>query len=324
MQEEEEELRRITFFQVRVKIDGVDSGIREANLKLRLCGRIHHPQTFKIFWSTDRFGDMSHRSATPSSAMKHHKHYLPHRPPVRPRYAYGIEIEKGILFPGTTANSKDGFTIVAKRRDFAAFRQETSGNLYQGRWETRIDTWVQTAEFSHEWIDIPPLDPDKVDGYITLEFSERYNCRKSSWEEKWGKLYAGRICIHNDWRDFWWEGFSGINVPTSRLARNPSALASTTTLSTSHFSAYPRPKHFPKPEIRAIQAPQQHGNAEGGIVPRDDNSGPTDGSRTLVPDTSDVYVPNAKELLEEASDVFIRARMLELSEMEDDLWSYIA
>ncbi|KAF3216559.1 hypothetical protein TWF192_007586 [Orbilia oligospora] len=334
---EEDDPRRISFYRVAIKIDGAEVRLHKANVKLKLCGQDKYSQTLKVFWTADRFRDQTHKVSNPSTTMRYRSHFLPHgnSPPLRPLYAYGLEMNGGVIISGA-AGSKNGFTLITRRSDIAAVRQETSGPVVDGRRLMLIENWCYHGKFPPGWIDIPHLNPDTISGFVTFEFRPFYSHENLSWEEKWETSFPRIICIHNDWSSFWWEGFSNINVPLSRIAGNPTATQSTATLITSRFASYPRPNPA---EERATQTSPKARSIDDGTalsdnqvrddtfsdvpsdIPSEGPSAPIKNSLTMVPDVSAKYAPTIEELLEQASDVFIRAKLLELKYPED-IWNY--
>ncbi|KAK6505945.1 hypothetical protein TWF506_010874 [Arthrobotrys conoides] len=339
---EEEDPRRISFYRVAIKIDGAELRLHKANVKLKLCGRDKYSQTFKIFWTSDKFRDQNHRTSNPPAAMRYRSHFLSNgnSPPLKPLYAYGLDMNRGVIISGTSG-SKNGFTLVTRRSEIAAIRQETTGPVINGRRLVLIENWWYYGKFPSGWIDIPHLSPNATSGFVTFEFCPLYSSEGLSWEEKWETSLARRVCIHNDWSSFWWEGFSNISVLLSRISGNPTATQSTATLMTSLFAQYPRPKTSSEAEERATQTTSKSGRFNDSMVPGEDLnmvsngvlrdttsdvlseelSAPTDNLFKLPPDASPKYVPTREELLEEASGVFIRAKLSKLKG-PGSLWSY--
>ncbi|KAK6346422.1 hypothetical protein TWF730_010745 [Orbilia blumenaviensis] len=319
--------RRVSFYRVRIKINGVEPSpmLPNANVKLKLCGRDNFTQNLRIFWSTDKFGDQSHKETVLPTGMEYRSHQLqnPHDCAVKPIYAYGIEITKGVIIPGT-ANSKDGFTLVARRCDIAGARQETSGPIIQGKRTLRIENWWYAGKFPAGWIDTPLLDPNTLSGYVIFEFRALYDRDRSAWEPRWETSLAKKVCVHNDWRSFWWEGFSKISVLLSRAAENPTAIRSTTTLNTSSFASYPKPESCTGSKDRGTQTSPEPEYVDDSTAPGESTTAPTVNSLATAPVAPGAYTPTKMELLEEASQIFIRAMLEKMrnKEPEDDLWSY--
>ncbi|KAK6332171.1 hypothetical protein TWF718_002704 [Orbilia javanica] len=340
---EEEDPGRISFYRVAVKIDGVEARLYKANVKLRLCGQNIFPQCLRVIWVTDGFKDQTHKASSLPTDMRYRSHSLlrARHAPKKPLCSYVVETSRGVIVLGTT-DSKDGFTLVTSRFDVCVGRQEASGTTIDGQRAVRIENWWYYRNFPPGWIDIPHLTPDATIGFITFEFRPLYGHENLSWREKWESSLSRKICLHNDWISFWWEGFSNISFPLSRVAGNPTAIQRTAAVAAGRFTHYPRPATTTPPSTTTghhatLTPPEAEHNIDGvvtdetaddvlattpGRTPEEAHgeefSIPTDNSLTLVPVASKSY---AEELLREASAVFIREKLRMLNNV-DELWSY--
>ncbi|KAK6497382.1 hypothetical protein TWF481_011791 [Arthrobotrys musiformis] len=334
---EKEDPRRIYFYRVAVRIDGVEANLPQACVKLKLSGTDKFPSSFKIFWPTDGFNDQIHKASDRPADMHYSSHFLENARgcPGTTLCSYGLEIKGGVILAGATA-SKSGFMLVARRHNISAIRQETRSAIGQGQRLLRIENWWYNGGFPPGWIDVPSLGPAVASSFVTFEFRPLQNADNANWAEKWKTSLPKRICIHNDWLRFWWEGFSDISVPLSRIAGNSTAMKSTATLTTSRFASYPRTNPPSKREDRATQTSPEPGLEQGPAANRSEVPGDipggssteglstsTDKSSTIPHEVPKNHIPTKEELLEEASSVFIRVKLLELGD-PDDLWSYTA